>query len=480
MSLDFLKNISYRKIFALEEIEQTKNLQYLYYIISASFFVTFFDWIKRSDISIKAFSDGLNVCPPYFQSCGKLYFLQDLPYGYTQNYFYVGLYILLLLGLYSAASGKWVRAHQVLLTLFSWKVIWIFFLTYGMGGNYDYYDMILAFCFLFLRHKLYFAKLSFVWMYFMASTIKFHEGWIFGNYLNSLYGGAPIFSEKLLPWFSNLVIFMQVVGAWFLLSKNKVLQRLSFLYFLTFHIYSGFIVSYRYITVSVTALVLLFSHLPLFSQEREDFFQIKKVNKSAVFGYLFLIFLFCGQMLAIVIPGDQKKTLEGNYYGLYMFEANHQCISQAQIFYLDGRVERYDRQNVIANNRCDPYRYWYVLKNKCNSSEIGYISWTFDHSINGHSFERIVDVQDVCKLKYSTFIHNSWILLDGQAKSLSIPVFKNPYGENISQSYLSEFSQSINNPLLLNKLKVIYTVLWLVILFVIISMFWKAQFKNKA
>jgi hypothetical protein len=465
----------YRKIFSISEIEENKILQYLFYIISASFFVTFYNWIGRSDISLRAAADGMNVCPPYFQSCSKLYFLQDLPYGYTQNYFYVFLYILLLWGIYVALSKNWVRAHQLLLTLFSWKVIWIFFLTYGMGGNYDYYDMVLTFCFLFLQNKLYFAKLSFVWMYFLASTIKVHEGWIFGNYLNSLYTGAPLFPEKWLPWFSNVVILMQMIGAWFLLSKRKVLQQLAFFYFLTFHIYSGFIVSYRYITVSIPALVVLFSNWNLFKDEE---FKIKNISKNTFLGYLFLVFLFVGQTVAIAIPGDQKKTLEGNYYGLYMFEANHQCISMANVFKDSGEVQPINRQNIIANNRCDPYRYWFELKNICEKDGVSHITWTFDHSINGNQFERIVETSDACTLSYKAFSHNTWIKLDGESTKLPITVFKNPYAENIAIDFMKTPSQPIVNPNLLTKLKMLYTILWVAVFLVVMIIFIKKQFQK--
>lgn len=292
---------TYSEIFGIKEIEESKILQFLFYAISFSFFATFNSWIGNGAVTVSNFLSNDYVCPPYFLSCGKFYFLEMLPLGYSQSFFYVCLYLLLLFGIYSAVNKKWEQAHMVILVCLIWKIVWGFLLTYGLLGNYDYYDMLLAFVWLFLRNKEYFAKVTFVLFYFLASTIKIHDGWILGNYFNSLYTGAPIFSKTFLPFLTNFVILMQIVGAWFLLSKNRTLYWLAFSYFLLFHIYSGVIVHYRYITISIPALLILYGTWKEFN--------VLKISRKTIFGYLFLLFLLLCQMIAIIIPGDQKKTL---------------------------------------------------------------------------------------------------------------------------------------------------------------------------
>jgi hypothetical protein len=466
----------YKKTFKLKEFEASLLLKFLYFSVLLSFFVTFYGWISSDAVTIKNFQDGLNICPPYFQNCGHFYFLQYLPYGYTQGYFYVFLFLLLGYGGLSAYKNNWVHAHAAMLTAFVWKVIWIFFLTYGIAGNYDYYDLVLSFVLLFLTNKEYFAKLTFVWFYFLASTIKIDEGWIFGNYFEALITGAPIFPDFLVPYFTNIVICMQIVGAWFLLSNNKLLQKIAFLYFFIFHIYSGFIVNYRYITISITALVILFGQLDIFPKNR---FEILKISKKTLAGYGFLVFLLCGQFIGIFTPGNQKKTLEGNYYGLYMFEAAHQCVSTISVdkILADGTTKTYAfrKQNHIANNRCDPYQYWYEIKRKCElEGDIQKVSWTFDHSINGHPYERIVDVDNACGLKYKSFGHNDWIKLDGQSEILPSVVYKTGYLEFLNEEKHGEVAQPRDNPQLLNLLKYFYSTLWLItLLFVVFKLFSK-------
>lgn len=435
---NFLQNISYSKLFAINEIEESKTLQVLFYAISASFFVTFCNWVENSTVSISSFLKGLYVCPPYFQTCGKYYFLEGLPYGYTQGLFYLILFLTLLYGLISAVKQNWESAHKAILITFAWKIIFIFFLTYGIGGNFDYYDCILAFIWLFLREKEYFAKVTFVTFYFMASTIKIHEGWILGNYFTSTILGAPFFNNNILPFFTNIVITMQMVGSWFLFSKNIKIQRLVFLYFLLFHMYSGIIVNYRYITISIPALIILFGYnFNFFRIKGSQDFSIMKISKKTIFGYVSILLLLLSQSIGILIPGDQKKTLEGNFYGLYMFEANHQCTSKAIIVYENNATQKIERTNVIANNRCDPYHYWFPLKKICErNTKISRIEWTFDHSVNGNNYERIVEVNNLCALEYKNLMHNTWIKINGEAEILSTPVYKNGYSrEMYSESY---------------------------------------------
>lgn len=463
---------SYFKIFHLEEIENSKLLQFLFYCITLSFLVTFYGWVEQASISTSTYIAGLNICPPYFLDCGKYYFLNALPYGYTQSFFYVILFLILGYGVVSAIKDDWVTAHKVILITFTWKCIWGFLLTYGITGNFDYYDMTLAFVWLFLSNKEYFAKLSFVWLYFLASSIKIHDGWILGNYFNTLFTGAPFLNKFWTPVFTNLVIFMQMVGIWFIFSKNKFLQRAVYIYFFLFHIYSGIIVNYRYIIISIPALYVLFS------QYYE--FKFKTINRNTVAGYLFLFFLVACQFIAILIPGDQKKTLEGNYYGMYMFEANHQCISNANISFNDpNKNYSINSENSMANNRCDPYNYFYRLKTLCHKNpDLQKISWTFDHSINGHPFERIVDTQNVCDLEYKSFGHNDWIKTDGEAQVLDLPVYKNGFGRELSENIKIPSEPIINNAIL-SEMIFIYWIVWYSILFSFILFLIYITFKKQ-
>ena len=133
------------------------------------------------------------------------------------------------------------------------------------------------------------------------------------------------------------------------------------------------------------------------------------LTKRAFSGWVLVVVLFVFQSLPFVISGDQKITLEGNKYGLYMFEANHQCISVSQIFLKGGGFNERIRESESSRNRCDPYARWFQLNQIClRDPDVESVAWTFDHSINGGPFYRIVDVQDACQLQYKPLEHNAW------------------------------------------------------------------------
>jgi hypothetical protein len=410
----------YRRIFSIEEIENSIVLQWMFGAMLFVFFIAFSSWIRSSAVTIEAVSAGAQRCWPYFQSCGDWYFLHSLPDGYSQTILYMFFFGLMVLIVFLMKYKEWVLAHILMSILFVWEVLLLFFLTNGLAGNYDYYHVILTFVLLFLPLKVFFLKLILVLFYFLAATIKIHDGWILGSYFTSLKTGLPIFPDALTPLITNFVIFMQIVGVWFLLSKNKVYQRLALFYFVVFHLYSGILVEYRYPATVLPTLLILFG--PMYEWTKVP------LHKRAIAGWILIASLFFFQSLPFMIAGDHKITLEGNKYGLYMFEANHQCISQTEIVFTDDKKEEKYKESRSARNRCDPYARWFQLKQLCSRNpSIKSISWTFDHSINGGPFYRIVNTEDACQLSYKAFSHNEWIVTpqDG-AQPVGTPV-KNVY-----------------------------------------------------
>lgn len=327
-------------------------------------------------------------------------------------------FALMALAAYLMYKKEWTLVHAILLVLWVGKAIILFALTQQLAANYDYYDTLLLFILLVFPHKLFFARLAFVLLYFLASTIKIHEGWVLGSYFTSLATGLPLFGNALSPIVTNFVILMQIIGSWMLLSRNKYLHLFAMLYFLSFHLYSGILVGFRYPAVALVMLLVLFG-----IQWRETHRSVPLDRKSLI-GWCFVALMLVVQFIPISIPGDHKLTLEGNYYGLFMFEANHQCVSRTVTHYADGTTYEKIKQSMDAKWRCDPYEYWFAIKNHCErDARTERIEWTFDHSINGNPFYRIVDVQDACILSYAPLSHNEWIQLpEGGAVIVGYPL----------------------------------------------------------
>lgn len=435
---------AWRRWFSIEELERSPALQWSYGAILFFFFLTFSYWIGNSAITAETAARGMGVCWPYFQDCTSLYFLQALPDGYSQSVFYMALYAAMTYIVLLMWRGSWALAHILLSLLLIWKLFVMFGLSYIIAGPYDYYHVAFTIILLFLPFKEYFLKLTIVILYFLSGTTKFDSTWILGTYFTTLQTGLPLFPDALTPLFTNFVVFMQVVGAWFLLSRNSALRYGTLAFFVAFHLYSGILVYYHYPSASLPLLIILF--YMYYRPERPP------LNKRAVAGWAFIALIFFFQLPPLLIAGDRRMTLEGNRYGMFMFEANHQCVATVRAHLTEGgdfpippqrpgcsgqiclvssedsiengagvREMRYETG--AAWNRCDPYEYYIRIKQQCEKNlHLGRISLVLDHSINGGPFYRIVDEQNVCELTYQPFSHNEWIKLPGEAPAVGLPL----------------------------------------------------------
>jgi len=436
----------YRRLFSVGEIENNATLQWLFGAMLLFFYATFSQWIDSplTSTGVRA------VCWPYFMQCNSLHFLSLMPYGYTQTTFYMALFGIMLGIVYCMWKRHWTTAHALLLVLWVWKFYASFVLSWGIAGVYDYYHLILTAVLLFAAHKEYFAKIAFVLLYFLSATVKFYPTWILGTYFTSLQLGLPLLPQGLTPFWTESVIVSQVFGCWFLLSQHKILQRIAVVYFTIFHLYSGVLVYYPYPTVTEPALLILFG--PLYRH------QWPPLRKTAIAGWLLVAILILFQVPSSLIQGDVKITMEGYRFGMWMFDANHQCIAQFNVYYkpdatgLTPYHEESDNaicstqqcvtlrdtsqvngqwittirvESPRAEIRCSPYTMWQTYISLC-ASNVERVAYTFDHSINGGPFYRIVDVPDMCGLTYSPFSHNSWIQEPPAAPIVGYPV-KNRY-----------------------------------------------------
>ncbi len=419
LKLTFIK--IYRKLFSIQEIDNSLPLQWIAGISLFVFFITFNSWSFTQTVTVENAERGYHLCWPYFKNCGDWYFLSSLPFGYSQNIFYMFIFIIMFLTAFAIWKRKWTYVHMGLLILFLWEYVFLFVLNMGKRGNYDYYQVILTAIFLFIPFKFNFLRITYCALYTLASTIKIHAGWVLGTYFTTLKLGMPIFPDELTPLFTNGVIFMEMLGCWFLLSKNKFLQRASLLYFIIFHLYSGIIVWYRYPATILPFLLVLFG--PIYSDRKVP------LTLKAIPGWMLIGALCLLQSISFIIPKDSKMTFEGLNYGFYMFDSNHQCISAREIHYKSGEVKRETKEMESARSRCDPYYRWFKIWWLCHKSDGGIdrIKWRFIHSVNGGPFYKIVDVENACKLEYKVFQHNEWIQTpeDG-AEILGYPV-KNIY-----------------------------------------------------
>ncbi len=438
----------YRSFFSIEEIENGPILQWVFGGSLFFFFVVFNRWITSPSITVEQAERGLNVCWEYFQGCEKFFFLHEIGVGYSQAIFYMALYAIMLSIVYFMWKRQWVAAHTLMVLLLVWEILVTLVLSFSDGAPYYYYHIVLTTMLLFVPYKEFFLKVSFAFMYFVSATTKLDSAWVLGTYFTALRDGLPLFPDSLTAIFTNLVIFMQIIGCWFLLSKKWVLQRMAFLYFLAFHLYSGVFVLYLYPSVSIPPLLILFG--PMYRHTPIPF------SKKVMAGWTVIMLVAIFQLLGFTAPGDRRMTLEGNKFGMFMFEANHQCVvtvgtyttnaptiqpdrevpagTQCSRFFClvktttkkmsDGLTLREERfESGTAWNRCYPYEWWSRLTARCERNDnIARLSLQLDHSINGGPFYRTVDVPNICDVPYHPFGGNAWIKQPPEAPLMGYPV----------------------------------------------------------
>ena len=441
----------YKRLFRIREIEESAVLQWAFGAILFFFFLTFQAWDNNYSITVEAAKTGGALCWPYFQSCTNLFFLHSLPYGYSETTFYMLLYGVMLLVAYCMWRKMWASAHALMIVLLAWEMFIGFVLSYDIMGPYNYYHVIFTLIILFFPLKEYFLKLAFVLCYFLSVTIKFDPGWDLGTYFSTLQLGLPLIPRELIPLATNIVIFMQVVGAWFLLSSRRILQRIALAFFIFFHLYSGIFVAYIYPSISLPLLIILFG--PMYR------YQAPPRSKLSIAGWIFMALLLVWQLAPYTVEGDRRLTLEENRIGMFMFEANHECRATITVYestdatttsdnvtqstpgsfcsdtmcmtQKDVHVQSGEKtieeqfESGSAWNRCDPYTFWYEYQSVCQEPGVQKVSFVFDHSIDGGPFYRIVDLENLCDVSYKPWGHNDWILLPPQAQIVGYPVEDN-------------------------------------------------------
>lgn len=407
----------YRRLFSIDEIEQDILVRWFGGAILLGYLATFRAWQQSIATTVQAVEAKTYTCWPFFPNCGDWIFLDAFPHGYSQMTLFMVLFTFILTAAYGLITRRGILAHASIAVLLIAKGYFTL-INFFYNGNYDYYLTTFSLIFVFVPHKRFFASLAVAMLYVLSTVAKIHPGWTMGLYFTSLKPGMPIFPNAIVPLMTNLVICMEMIMAWFLFSRRVWLQRAVFAFFCLFHIYSGTIVGFHYPTIVMPALLVCFG--PLF----RPFAQVP-LGRSAIMGWVLAVILWVLQLIPVMIPGDTKLTLEGNFYGLYMFEANHQC----HVLYTGEKGDVMRQVNgVSARFRCDPWPFLFTAQNIYCKGEgpKRAIRMYMLHSINGGPFYEIVNEPNVCNLTYKPFGRNPWIKDATNARIVGRPL-KNLY-----------------------------------------------------
>ncbi|MBI3548776.1 MAG: hypothetical protein HY078_07050 [Elusimicrobia bacterium] len=398
---------AYRRLFSLGEIENDRRLQVLFFCLLAIFILDFnaISYVAQSATQHHR-EVGQFACWPHFQSCGSWFVLKATPFGYTYHLVMMVVFSFLALSALSGALGFWTRAHALMMPPFLLKVFYSFFLAFDGETNFRYFHLTYVFVLLLLPEKKFYLKMTFCTLYFWAARIKMSgDGWIAGRYFTTLKFGLPLVPGVLVPFLTNGVVLFEMLGSWGMLTKNEQLKRWLLATWTAFHLYSVSLIGFYYPVRCIPTLWVLFWGKPEPARFRWE--------RRFLPGAAFIAGLFLLHTVPYAIPkGDPKYTLEGFMYGAAMFDANHQCQSAVRLVDAQGKViAQIAYKNRDSANRCDPYTYWFGVKQRlCPKEPNGRrVEWTMVHSVNGGPFYKIIDVPDLCVLTYGPLSRNAWI-----------------------------------------------------------------------
>ena len=391
----------YKRLFSIGEIEASRFLRSLYWVLLIGFVLSFYRWFESDSISLGAIAQGRHLCPPYFLDCGRLYFFDSLPRSYGSSLFFAGLHAMLIGSALAAWSGRWWLAHALISVLALFKIFYIYVLTYLPVVEYEYFHLPVVLVFLLASRKAFFARRIFALTYLFSATMKFSEAWIGGTYFSTLELGLPLFAGSLIPFVTNGVALFEIFSPLFLFARRRRFRWTVIALWIAFHLYSMAFVGFLYPAYCLPLLLALFLDEP-----REEAETLKRSN----IGWALLASIAILHILPWFIVVEKTYTLQGRRLGAQMFDANHQVFTAWTLVFNDGREQGFGHANNASTGRMSPYTAWFRARAECGRNiDLRAIRWTFDSSANGGPFYRLVETENACALSYRDFASNSWI-----------------------------------------------------------------------
>lgn len=391
------------RAFKVEEIERSKFLQAMYWILLIGFVLAFREWMTNVQIDRQAFVSGEFVCPSYFRDCGLFYVLDALPRGSGIETLFAVLFGLLTASALLAWSRRWDWALALLLPLVAFKLFYLYVLNYRSVVEYEYFHLPEVLVFVFAARKEFFLRAVLVLTYLFAATMKFNEAWIVGGYFSALQNGLPWFPDSWIPFLTNAVVLFEIFAPWALLSADRRLRWTSLGLWIAFHFYSLTLVGFNYPAYCIPLLLALFIPDPSPQARRVRF------AREEWAGGLVMLLISVVSMVPWWVPGNREYSLQGRRFGVQMFDANHQCLSQETMISPSGESSTRISASNGAQRRCGPYLKLFSLQEACRRQPGLRIEWLFLGSVNGNPFYEIVNVPDACALSYSEFGLNEWM-----------------------------------------------------------------------
>lgn len=234
----------------IREIE--KDLKWFGIALGFIHMLTAYFWWGNTYVILR----HVGICWSFFPYCEpyQQFFNDYVDFFYP---FYLGLGFSIILS-FALKRVKWGYFLLIFASLFQAAVQ---ISDYRFSGNYHYMHHVVTFVFLLMPEKSMMIRFCLVLFYFFAGFLKFDLEWLSGAALINPVRWVP---RWLMDWMLIFVIYLEVLLAWFLLSRRWYFKYSVLVSYILFHVFSYFVVGYFY-------PLLMLSLLTVFLVDRQDF-----------------------------------------------------------------------------------------------------------------------------------------------------------------------------------------------------------------
>ncbi|HEX3934917.1 MAG TPA: hypothetical protein VHW43_09590, partial [Puia sp.] len=449
------------RFFNTREVDRDPRLKIILACLLSYYYLTFYNWWHWAPSLSTLGNTTFDYVPaPVLQNMRWLVFLN---YGQTQVYMYF-LGMLALLGLFSLFCLRSSLLAMCLLAILFVNKTYYYLDDIRLFHNFHHFHLFFTLVFLLSRDKLRFFRGALAVGYVMSAVVKFTPSWLQGEYFNSLPEKLPLFPK--ISWVVTVtglsVVVMESLGPLIWFTSIGWLRRLSFAWFILFHLYSGLLVAFWYPSLMVPLVVAAFWR---FDRPLQAGYRFSRRDLAPLI--ICALVIFAG-LYHYFLRGNVLLTSEGRYYGFYMYDANKQVTFDTEIskgnktwkfeifrpyqtgateepdrdlsgrityeFWQDGKLLRKsnlghpieDEGQVVFNPSYfikiedrkygDPYFYYFYARELMRRYHPDKMSLHLDIQINGRpETTTLLDIPDFAKLNptYSPFRHNDWVLIPG-------------------------------------------------------------------
>jgi hypothetical protein len=404
--IERVEGFSY-KFFRLENFSDYKD-KVIFVLLNLMFIQSAVQFYKFLDVQVIKVA-----CWPFFQSCGLIqsYVLLNIAPGYRPLYFSI-LFLIFTTIFYYLYKGKYGVSFLLSLVAFCYNLFpYIIFTDYynpvvTYFNMYYFYTALIVFFSRHSRRELLAIFLALTYL-FPGYSKLISEHWVVGII------PMPYVPNYLLPIFTNLTIFTQLVFPFIFLFGRGLVKRFSVYLQEIYHVYSATLptVGFNFLYYNCPLLIILFLDDKLKISIRNF-----KNNFPAII--IFVIFIFLSNV-RIFVPYNDSLTKEA-IYGINVFASPY----SENVEYLDANlrvqnsgmsVREFDPFDQLRQIRNIPrltsyFPNMYVLidriQQNCIDDKPRYLKIKME---TFYSSYLVVDEKDYCKLDYKPFSHNKWI-----------------------------------------------------------------------